>query len=1268
MNKLWTLLLMVGLLASAVQSQPAPDWENPQMFDQGKEAPHATMIPFKDVEEALVGNRTATPYYQTLSGSWKFKWVRRPSDRPLEFHENGFDTSDWDDIPVPSNWELQGYGIPIYVNQPYGWTREPDPPHVDHQWNPVGSYKRSFTVPEDWEGRRVLIHFGAVKSAFYIWINGNKVGYSQGAKTPAEWDITEFLVPGQNTVSLEVYRWSDGSYLECQDFWRLSGIERDVFLWSAPKVRIRDFWARAGLDSDYRDGTLAVDVDLLNMGSAGSFTVEAQLHDASGQILTKKSNPVKVSGQQNQQLQLAMNVAEPRQWSAESPSLYTLILLLKDARGQTVEIVSTKVGFRTSEIKKGQLLVNGKPILLKGVNRHEHDEFTGHVVDEASMLEDITLLKQFNFNAVRTSHYPNDPRWYELCDQYGLYLIDEANIESHGMGYGDRSLAKDPVWEAAHLDRIQRMVERDKNHPSIIVWSMGNEAGDGVNFTAGYNWIKERDPSRPVHYERALLGPNTDIYCPMYAGLSHLKRYVSEPQSRPLILCEYAHAMGNSTGNLQDYWDVIEEHPQLQGGFIWDWVDQGLARTDINGKKYWAYGGDFGPEDVGSDMNFCCNGLVNADRTPHPALWEVKQVHQYVDIEPANLAKGKIRLRNQYDFQDLSFTDLHWEVVQEGRILGSGVERAPDIAPGEAREYRLGLPRVNADPGVEIYLNIQLKTNREQPLLPLGHVVASQQLILEATPRTYIQLKDLPSPIVHENPDYIAVEGEGWYARFDRRLGKLTGLRQGDVDVLMTGPDPAFWRAPTDNDFGNGMPQRCGPWRDASRGRTLQSSSVTQTPTSVELKFEFALDGVDARSEVFYTVLGSGEIVVTHTLIPGQDSLPELPRFGMHLQLPAQFDQVTWLGRGPHENYCDRKTSAHVGRYQSSVEGLSFSYVAAQENGTRSDVDWVLFADALGQGVLVSGQPRFSFSAGHNTVEDLTQEYRGQIHANEIPRRDLVDIHLDLKQMGVAGDNSWGARPHRQYTVPFRAYSFTFTLRPYDKKMGPPADLARIKASLPAPSLARVNDAIVMTAETAGKIHYTLDGSDPGLDSNLYDDPIPVRENVTVKARLFRPGYLSSNAVQEFYLKPLQTIETDKQNWVLVSTDSFEPGREATRAIDGDINSFWHTSWSEGATAHPHEFVVDMGRSYQLAGFVSHPRPDGSQNGSIKEYAFYLSKDGVTWGEPASEGQLKANEVSTVHFDETWTGRYFKLVARSAFRGPWTSLAEIEVLAVGVGE
>ncbi len=1049
MRESFTRTICLALLVFAVlpAADGPEDWENPRVFGIGKEAPRATFVPFPDAAAAVRLARTESPRHLSLNGTWKFRWSPRPADRPLDFWKPEADVGGWDDIPVPANWDLHGHDVPIYVNIPYEFTRNPQPPFVPHADNPVGSYRRSFTVPPEWEGLEVFLVFGAVKSAFYVWVNGEKVGYSQDAKTPAEWNITRFLKPGTNVLAAEVYRWSDGSYLECQDFWRMSGIERDVYLTASPPVRIRDVFVRAGLDGKYRNGALAVEVELRDHGRGGPqgpYSVALSLLDGAGGKVLSRAGTAGPAVEGTASVRFEDIVAEPKRWSAETPSLYRLVLELRDGRGRTLEAVATRIGFRTSEIKDGRLLVNGVTVLLKGVNRHEHDPVTGHVISEASMRQDIELMKRSNINAVRTSHYPNDPRWYELCDEYGLYLVDEANIESHGMGYGARSLAKDPEWGPAHIDRIVRMVERDKNHPSVIIWSLGNEAGDGVNFEDAVRWIKDRDPSRPVQYERAGLRPHTDIYCPMYASIEHLDKYSSERQDRPLILCEYAHSMGNSTGNLQDYWDLIESRDQLQGGFIWDWVDQGLAAKSADGRAFWAFGGDFGPADVPSDANFCCNGLVAPDRTPHPALWEVKKVYQSVKFAAVDAAAGKIDLRNRYDFTPLDVFDLHWEVAVDGQVRTSGKIERPRVPPHGHRIVRLPPPRPRLEPGQEAFLNVSLRTREAGPGVPKGHTVAAEQFPLTAAAPSSVREAPPPALRIDPGPRFIRIDGRDVAVRFDRMTGLLDSFVYHGRELVESGPEPNFWRAPTDNDFGNQMPRRLAVWRRASLRRDLMSIEAREAGAGrAVVEAEYFLPDVPATHIVRFTILGDGWMTMTHEFAPRSEAkLPEMPRVGVRMAMPKGFDAVRWLGRGPWENYRDRKTAAFVGLYGTSVAAEVLPYVSPQEYGNRTEVRWAAVRDGRGYGLLIAGEPLFEFSAVPHWPEDLTLDSRGSKHPHEIIRRDFTCLTLDHAQMGVGGDDSWGARVHPQYTIPAAAYSYTFHLRPL-KPGDDPAALAR---------------------------------------------------------------------------------------------------------------------------------------------------------------------------------------------------------------------------------
>jgi len=1043
-------LLLIAGTGTHVFTQKAPlaeqaaEWENPKVFSVNAEIPHATFIPYPDEASALKDEKNSSPFYQSLNGTWKLKWVTKPADVPQNFYAPGYDTSGWNDIPVPANLEFHGYGIPIYVNSSYEWVKppaQPDPPHVPHDYNPTACYKKSFTIPAAWKDMKVFVHFGAVKSAFYVWLNGRSVGYSEDSKTPAEWDITPYLQSGQNSIALQVLRWSDGSYLECQDFFRLSGIERDVFLFAAPKVRIRDFWAEASLDENYKDGKLTVTVDLKNKMpglKASAASVGLRLLDAGGNTVVSGTKALGLDRKDAGSVTFVETVPSPKKWTAETPDLFPLVLSLKDKNGQVIEAVGCKIGFRKVEIRDGQLLLNGEHILLKGVNRHEHDPDTAHVISEESMLKDIQLMKQFNINAVRTCHYPDDPRWYELCDQYGLYLIDEANIESHGMGYGEKSLAKNPEWGPAHLDRTKRMVERDKNHPSVIIWSLGNEAGDGINFEATSRWIHERDKTRPVHYERAERRPHTDIVCPMYARIEDLEAYGLKKQTRPLIMCEYAHAMGNSSGNLQDYWDIIEKYDHLQGAFIWDWVDQGFPKKNEKGELFWAYGGDYGPPDTPSDRNFCCNGLVAPDRTPHPGLWEVKKVYQYVKVKQAGTRDGSraIEISNKYNFTNLDKFNIRWEYHADGAAsVAQGLIKNPDIVPGASQIFRLDIPAFERKPGVEYFLNVYVVTAADEGLVPLGHTVASEQF-KDQLVRPLAKTAE-PAPLslkLPQNEAKAVIEGRGFSLVFDKKTGLLVSFKLGTTELIEQGLEPNFWRAPTDNDFGNRMDRRSAVWRKAADNRTLDKFEIRQAgPSLVEAAADYSLKDVQSKYLLRYRVFGSGDVEIEVKFSPAMRNLPKIPRLGMKMALPSEFRNIRWFGRGPHENYIDRKTAAFVGVYQASLDEMVIPYVSIQEYGNRTDVRWAALSNNDGVGLMAVGLPQLDFSALPYTTEDLTQSNRGDKHPADIVKRDFVTLNLDYGQMGVGGDDSWGAMTHPQYQIRVREYTYKFRLRPFGK-------------------------------------------------------------------------------------------------------------------------------------------------------------------------------------------------------------------------------------------
>jgi beta-galactosidase len=1032
-----------------VRQQPAHDWENPAVVERNKEPAHATYAPYPDVAAALANGRAQSPFVRSLNGTWKFKWVSAPAERPVEFYSDAYDVSGWDDVPVPSNWEVLGYDVPIYTDVAYPFP--PDPPYVPHDYNPVGSYRTSFTVPDSWSGRQVFLHFGGIKSAGYIWVNGRELGYTQGSKTPAEFNVTPFLRDGNNILAVQVYRWSDGAYLEGQDYWKISGIERDVYLFSTPHVHIRDFFVTGNLDDDYRDGVFAVTVTIRNLlpHPSGEHTVQVDLFDADDRSVLERplAAAVRVDGTSETLAEFAHEIPAPANWTAETPNLYTAVIALVNNEADTTEVISTRVGFRRIEVKGGQLLINGVPITIRGVNRHEHEPRTGRVVSEEYMLRDIQLMKRFNINAVRTSHYPNVPRWYELADEYGLYVIDEANIESHGMEYHpDRTLADNPEWTKAFLERTARMVERDKNHPSVIIWSLGNEAGDGANFEATYAWIHGRDPSRPVQYEPARTRPHTDIFAPMYARIHQLEEYASEERDRPLILCEYAHAMGNSVGNLQDYWDVIDANRQLQGGFIWDWVDQGLYAVNEDGEEYWAYGGDFGPQPIPSDRNFLINGLVSPDRQPNPHFWEVRKVYQPIRTRAVDLATGTLRVVNGYDFTDLSRFEMRWSVTADGQRFAEGRLLDLQLEPHDSALIRLPLPAIAPEPGVEYILNIEYLSIAEVPPVPAGHRVAWEQFTLplgEAAPT--VDPARLPPARLSAADDTYLVTGDRFQLRFDRMRGTLSSFVYDGVEVVRSGPEPNFWRAPTDNDFGSDMQRRHRVWRQAGVERFVMSVEARQrTDSAVQIDVAATIPAGFAKHYTTYTIYGSGDVIVDVRFVPADTTLPELPRFGMTMALPAEFDSIQWYGRGPHESYWDRKTGAAVGVYSGTVMEQYFPYIRPQENGNKTDVRWVALWSSDGIGLLAVGMTLLSVSAHHFTIDDFDEglEKRNR-HTYNLKPRDLVTLNLDWKQMGVGGDTSWGARTHPEYMLPVQEYSYVFRLRPFSRTEATPSELSK---------------------------------------------------------------------------------------------------------------------------------------------------------------------------------------------------------------------------------
>ncbi len=1237
-------LVALLLIATAAAGQSFSEWQDPENLGVNREPARAVRRVWAGQGAALAGDLSQARSL-SLSGEWRFHWAAKPGERAKNFMELGFDDSGWDRIPVPSNVELHGYGSPIYINVGYPWGKA-EPPKIPEWNNPVSSYRRSFELPASWEGDEVFLRFEGVASAFYLWVNGAYVGYSTGSRTDAEFLLSKYLRPGHNEIAVQVYRWSAGAYLEDQDFWRLSGIFRDLYLLAAKKQHLWNLELRTPFENgDLRKAKLELDVTLRSFSKASAQSkLVARLYDPAGKLVRVMDGPLtSLEPGTCRRISLSTKLDAPELWSAEQPSLYRLLLSSYDANHQHLESTAVDVGFRKVEIREGQLRVNDKAILIKGVNRHEHDPDLGHAIDKESMLRDIELMKRHNINAVRTSHYPNQPIWYELCDRHGIYLVDEANIESHGMGYGERSLAKDGRWLAAHMERSKRMVERDLNHPSVIIWSLGNEAGFGKNFRATAKWIKERDPSRPIHYERAGADPVSEIRCPMYASAKWLADYAIQRRGRPLILCEYSHAMGNSNGNLKEYWDLIYQHPELQGGFIWDWVDQGLrkeipplwslppkpplrpgmrcfgngdsvraavayeadsrldlqgpltleirvggmapvrhgpllvkgdtayslkqtgskieffvhgvakgakqatwhsvraelpenwggdlrpiagrwtgdqlelwlngelvaskpysgsisknrfpiavgnnaehpgrwARADIREARIWsralseaelsgkggdrqeglvfemrrqdmqrsavaasnphakrgwfmAYGGDYGPPELPSDDNFCCNGLVSADRVPHPAMAQLKKVYQYVHCERlGSREKPSVKIINRYDFRQLDeLVYGRWQLLGDGELLQEGDLAELAIPPGQSAIREIPLQALKAPAPLLLTLRVSFHSKRTTPWYPAGFELAWDEFVLSD-----VDVAQLEGGL-DRNAAAVAIrveskEGESvieagptrWI--FAERLGLLRSWSIAGQEQFQAPMRPSFWRAPTDNDRGSRMRSRLGAWRGLGAKWKAEELQHEQPAPDRHLIIARGSLGIgDAMLELRYEFLSSGELRLEQKLLPGTAKLPELPRFGVRITMPQACSQrLRWLGPGPQESYCDRK-ELKLGVYQSTpADEFVFEYVEPGECGNHVDARWVsLRGQKTGAGLLAIGLPKISFSALPWSSEELERAK----HPFELPSSSVTQLHLDMKQMGVAGDNSWGAQPYPPYRLRAEDLVHPFRLR-----------------------------------------------------------------------------------------------------------------------------------------------------------------------------------------------------------------------------------------------
>lgn len=1032
------LLSTVSMIAQ-LQENRYSEITNPKLTDINKLPPKATFASFNSAEEAESAALTSKGSDMLmLNGVWKFHYADKFSQRPKdEFYKLNYNTSNWSEIKVPGNWEVQGFGVPIYVNHPYEFTSpgfppfwdNPNPPLVPEEFNPTGTYRKEFVIPQSFIGKDIILNFDGVKGASYFYFNGEFLGMSKDSKLPVRFDVTDKAVEGKNIVAVQIHRFSDANYLECQDFWRLSGFERDVYVTARPKLHIEDVFVLSPLDENYRHGKLSLQAEIGNSDNLPKgFSITYTLKDKLGKVIAAESKTGSIT--KSTSVDFSKTIPDVQQWSSEEPNLYSLILELKEDNGKTIEATQIKVGFRTSEIKNKQFLINGKPVLIKGVNIHEHDEFTGHYVSEELMRKDFELFRKFNVNTARTAHYPQPELFYKLADEYGIYVIDEANIESHGMGYDlTKTLGNNPLFLEAHLNRTVGVVERDKNHPSVVTWSLGNEAGNGFNFYSTYNWIKKRDKSRPVQYERAVLEWNTDIFCPMYHTPARIKEYaMNEEAYRPLILCEYAHAMGNSLGNFADYWDIIREYPLLQGGCIWDWVDQGLAQTDKSGEKFWAFGGDFGEKGTPSTGDFCINGLIFPDRTTKPQTEEMRKVYQNIWFKNLNVSDETIDVFNENFFIDLNQYYFEYEIKSNGKVLKKSTFNA-DVEPQNTKTIALpGISKVLKNRQL-LTINFYAKQKNETRLIPANWIVAKDQFVLEDT-FTIKNITTNVAPKVTEGDDKIEIKGKNFETVIDKKSGIIISYKFKGTEFIneQYGPRPFFWRAPLDNDYGAKLPSRLNTWKEASYQPLIAENFKINKSNSIEIDFRYNFSQAKAFWEIKYTIDNNGKIIVNNHFDATESDLPLIFRVGQRMQLPPQFTEVEYYGRGPYSNYIDRKTSTFVDRYKSNVYEMYDKHVFAQESGHRIDTKWLALSNKNGTGVLFSTNDSFEFNVSKILLESIDNgnerdndaavgTFPPRKHINAYKPSEKIDLFIDYKMQGVGGNNSWGALPEKEYLI-----------------------------------------------------------------------------------------------------------------------------------------------------------------------------------------------------------------------------------------------------------
>lgn len=1025
-----SLCLAMLSMSSGALAQSESRWQNVNINQQNREPRRANFFAFENLEKAQSFDKKKSANYLSMEGMWKFNFVKDHNKRPANFFALKYDDSQWKDFPVPGLFELNGYGDATYKNIGYAWATQfdPNPPYISELNNYTGSYRRTFELPKDWKGKDVYFHVGSATSNLTLWVNGKYVGYSEDSKVAAEFNISKYLKPGKNLIAMQVMRWCDGSYFEDQDFWRFTGIAREVYLYARPKLHAADIRLNAALENNYQDGVLNYKVSL----KGGKTDVAITLCDKDGKQIAQATGA-----------QGVIKVPKVNAWTAETPYLYKAYITLKNKQG-AAEVIPQKVGFRNVEIKNAQLLVNGQPVLVKGADRHEMDPDGGYVVSLERMIQDIKIMKQLNINAVRTSHYPCDPRWYDLCDEYGIYITAEANLESHGMGYEEKSLAKFPEYIVPHIERNEGNVKPLINHPSVIVWSLGNECGYGVNFEKAYDWVKACDKTRPAQYERGGYDSKTDIYCPMYIGYEESESYCKSNGTKPYIQCEYAHAMGNSEGGFKEYWDLIRKYPKYQGGYIWDFVDQGLRdKSPVTGKEIFTYGGDYGRY-PGSDYNFNCNGIIAPNRRLNPHAYEIQYVLQNVWIKDFDAENGSFNVYNENFFKNIDDLNLTATLFANGvKLTTVAIPDTKGIAPQatklvKSEALKSAIEKAEAEHATEeITINFAFASDGSQPLVDKGQVMARQQIVLngyefdkvDATANTGSKIE------VEETNSYVKVSAE----RMSVTIGKKTGMIDYlDVDgepmlKFRESMTPEFWRAPTDNDYGASLQKKMRVWKNPQMN--LKSFDKSESKDSVVLTANFEMPEVKAELMLRYRINAAGEVAVTEKMTTDKEAkVADLFRYGMQLQMPASFSKLEYYGRGPEENYIDRHSSSFIGKYEANVKDEYYPYVRPQESGNHTDIRYFsIFNPTTGKGITFEGYAPMECSAIPYLVEDLDagieKEHAWGQHSGDLVEKGLVQLHIQQRQFGLGCIDSWGSSPMEKYRMHYQDRCFSFVIK-----------------------------------------------------------------------------------------------------------------------------------------------------------------------------------------------------------------------------------------------